>query len=56
MSRQWLTGGYRGQLFEMERDEYLRSKRQEWENQARLQGALQVATHRTVASMAPAGP
>lgn len=51
-----LTSGYRGQLFEMERDEYLRSKRQEWANQARLQEAFQGATRRTVASTAPAGP
>ncbi len=51
-----LTSGYRAQLFEMERDEYLRCKRQEWANQSRLQEALQVATRRTVASTAPAGP
>jgi hypothetical protein len=51
-----LTSGYRRQLFEMERDEYLRSKRQEWADQARLQEALQVATRRTVASTEPTGP
>ncbi len=37
-----LTGGYQGQLFEMDRDEYLQSKRQEWENQVRLQGAAPI--------------
>ncbi len=43
-----LTGGYREQLFEIGRDEYLRSKRREWENQARLQGAIQVAPGPTI--------
>ncbi len=51
-----LTSGYRTQLFEMERDEYLRCKRQEGANQLRLQEARRVATSRTVASTALAGP
>ncbi len=51
-----LTSGYRTQLFEMERDEYLRCKRQEGANQSRLQEARRVATSRTVASTALAGP
>ncbi len=51
-----LTSGYRTQLFEMERDEYLRSKRQEGANQSQLQEARRAATSPTVASTAPNGP
>ena len=51
-----LTSDYRTQLFEMERDEYLRCKRRERANQSLLQEARRVATSRTVAATAPDGP